>query len=393
MSVLLVRAENNKTQDVIKRLLEFPSSTSHPPSPFAHKTHRRGYLRVFFLLQRRPPSLPPLAGFKAAAPRPSSLYPTHRYPMLRSSLLLLAATLAAPAAASASSCIHRVGDYQVDLSSLQTSADTPLRYVSPDGGRIYLATVCGSARVLGSACKGVEDAVAGVEQSCEQYGRASQQQGHYTFIDSAHPEKGVSVSYGGGSRCASPLSPYWTVSFHFICDVEARLPSKALWGVDQEPTSCHFSYYFRTPAACPVYVGGGGADGGGEIGGGRSGLSSFAFLLTLLVVMGLMAYVGLGVYKARSLGAEGWDCVPHIEGLRSGVRAVRLHVYLPLIRFWGVVTEGEGGGGGGGGGDGGDLTVEGKKKKGSLLDEEVRMERGDGSAAGGGGGGRGGGLF
>jgi len=140
-------------------------------------------------------------------------------------------------------------------------------------------------------------------------------------------------------------------------------------------------------------VGGGGADGGGEIGGGRSGLSSFAFLLTLLVVMGLMAYVGLGVYKARSLGAEGWDCVPHIEGLRSGVRAVRLHVYLPLIRFWGVVTEGEGGGGGGGGGDGGDLTVEGKKKKGSLLDEEVRMEGGDGSAAGGGGGGRGGGLF
>lgn len=316
--------------------------------------------------------------------------------MLRA-LLLLAVALAAPAAASASSCIHRVGDYQVDLSSLQTSADTPLRFVSPDAGRIYLANVCGSARVLGSACKGVEDAVAGVEQSCEQYGRASQQQGHYTFIDSAHPEKGVSVSYGGGSRCASPLSPYWTVSFHFICDVEARIPSKALWGVDQEPNSCHFSYKFRTPAACPVYVGGGGADGGGEMGG-RRGLSSLAFVLTLLVAMGLMAYVGLGMYKARCLGAEGLDCVPHIEGLRSGVRAVRSHIYLPLLRVLGVVTEGEGGergGGGVGGGGGGLLTVEGKKKQGSLLEEEVRMERGDGSAAagGGGGGGRGGGLF
>ena len=316
--------------------------------------------------------------------------------MLR--LLLALVALAAPTAASSSSCIHRVGDYQVDLSSLQTSADAPLRFVSPDGGRIYLANVCGSARVLGSACKGVEDAVAGVEQSCEQYGRVSQEQGHYTFIDSAHPEKGVSVSYGGGSRCASPLSPYWTVTFHFICDVEARIPSKALWGVDQEPNSCHFSYYFRTPAACPVYVGGGGG-GGGEMGG-RCGFSSFAFLLTLLLVMGLMAYVGLGMYKARCLGAEGLDCVPHIEVVRTGVRAVRLQVYLPLLRVLGVATESiEGGGGGRGGGGGGRgeggtvSAVGGNKKKGSLLEEELRMERGDGSAAGGGGGGRGGGLF
>lgn len=170
--------------------------------------------------------------------------------------------------------------------------------------------------------------MAGVKQSCEQYGRASQQQGHYTFIDSTHPGKGLSVSYGGGSRCASPLTPYWTVSFHFICDVEARIPSKALWGVDQEPNS-----------------------GGGEMGG-RGGFSSFAFLLTLLI-MGLMAYVGLGMYKARCLGAEGLNCVPHIEGMMEGVRVVRVSVYLPLLRFLGVGTEGEGGGGAGGGGAGG----------------------------------------
>jgi hypothetical protein len=134
--------------------------------------------------------------------------------------------------------------------------------------------------------------------------------------------------------------------------------------------------------------------------GGRCGFSSFAFLLTLLLVMGLMAYVGLGMYKARCLGAEGLDCVPHIEVVRTGVRAVRLQVYLPLLRVLGVATESiEGGGGGRGGGGGGRgeggtvSAVGGNKKKGSLLEEELRMERGDGSAAGGGGGGRGGGLF
>lgn len=129
-------------------------------------------------------------------------------------------------------------------------ADTsyPLVYTSSDGRFTYLATLCGASRVLAESCK-ADDAVAGIRSSCEFYGRATAE-GKWQLIDNDHPDKGVKVTYGSGSRCQAPLSPYYSVTFNMMCDPNAIEPLKALFSVDEEPNTCHYIYSFRYDYSC-----------------------------------------------------------------------------------------------------------------------------------------------
>ena len=70
-------------------------------------------------------------------------------------LLLLLSRHPIPAAAadaSSKTCIVRVGDYSMDLTSL-ASTQFPLEYASPDGRHTYRAALCGATNVLAESCK------------------------------------------------------------------------------------------------------------------------------------------------------------------------------------------------------------------------------------------------
>ena len=58
--------------------------------------------------------------------------------------------------------------------------------------------------------KKVTDAVAGSKSSCEFYGRASQA-GRPTFVDHAHPQHGVTVTYAGGRYVGLMLGAWYVV--------------------------------------------------------------------------------------------------------------------------------------------------------------------------------------
>lgn len=149
------------------------------------------------------------------------------------------------------------------------------------------------------------------------------------------------------SRCASPLSPSYSTTFNFVCDKSPSHPPahKALVSVDEEPTSCRFSFVFRHPACCPIFHPSSPAADDDHEGGPLSSdttLSAGAVSLFLLVaaIICLVGYCGVGgVYKARVRGRQGLEALPHVDQLRRLVRGIVQHVYRPISRLVGLPTE------------------------------------------------------
>ncbi len=150
------------------------------------------------------------------------------------------------------------------------------------------------------------------------------------------------------SRCASPLSPFYSSTFNFICDKSPSAPPahRALVSVDEEPNSCRFNFIFRSPHCCPIYhpsphpspAASPPTDGGG--GGLPNPSASPAAIALLVLTLGLLAYVGAGsAYKARVRGCQGLEALPHVDQLRCVARGFAQRVYRPVRRRLGLATE------------------------------------------------------
>jgi hypothetical protein len=144
------------------------------------------------------------------------------------------------------------------------------------------------------------------------------------------------------SRCASPLSPFFSVTFNLICDKTTKLPPhKALVAVDDEPNSCRFNFIFRSPACCPIYhpipsPSPNNNNNHNPLAPPQSTATTSvpaALLVLILVALALAGYCGAGsVYKARVRGCQGVETIPHVDQLRSVARGFVQHVYRPLRR-------------------------------------------------------------
>lgn len=144
------------------------------------------------------------------------------------------------------------------------------------------------------------------------------------------------------SRCASPLSPYYSASFEFLCDKSSHAPPphKALVSVDEEPNSCRFHFVFRSPACCPIYHPAPSHDPSTNQPLNPPSSTSASFILLLLAALCLAGYCGAGsVYKARVRGCQGVEALPHVDQLRSFARGVNEHVLRPIRCRLGLLSD------------------------------------------------------
>mmetsp|Transcript_763 Transcript_763/g.963 ORF Transcript_763/g.963 Transcript_763/m.963 type:complete len:268 (-) Transcript_763:231-1034(-) len=202
-----------------------------------------------------------------------------------------------------------VGGYQYDLSPMENQFYT----VAYDNVNI-IAAACpvDPSGVLGSECS-VDDAVAGMENSCFYLGRHSSN-GKYQFIENDNPSLGVKVSYGQGDMCEEYPLQRTQATFLFYCDAHGEYDKKGellsvLTGTENN-LPCEYQFEFYTSGACPLYVG--------------DGQVPIYVWLPILVVILMILYCILGAYtKKRMYGASGVELVPHIDLIRK----VRTRLY------------------------------------------------------------------
>ncbi len=187
----------------------------------------------------------------------------------------------------------------------------------------FEGTICNSFKLLPFTCnqRGTEeitDAVAIKDGHCEYYGRYSFFESA-EYLDSKKPNKGVKLTFGGGSKCAwaGVGNAVYTTEFHITCDPDNIQFDKMLQNVEPVRESCTYIYTFRSPAGCLMNGGGGGGGYYDDDNNDESGSTSWLFTFFVLGSIALLSYCVYGAYiKSRDTGASGLDALPHIVEMR-----------------------------------------------------------------------------
>jgi len=130
------------------------------------------------------------------------------------------------------------------------------------------------------------------------------------FLDDAHPENGIVLTYGNGGNCQSSISGKSSATFMIACESSMRNPDNMLTKVESSPDGCQHIFYFQSQAGC--------GKGKKQVVAGGGDSSSSGGMIFLYCLLGVAAYFLLGaLYNNRVDGAEGVDSVPHIDYLRK----------------------------------------------------------------------------
>mmetsp|Transcript_4808 Transcript_4808/g.8970 ORF Transcript_4808/g.8970 Transcript_4808/m.8970 type:complete len:208 (+) Transcript_4808:221-844(+) len=141
----------------------------------------------------------------------------------------------------------------------------------------------------------------GFFEVCEVIGR--QEMPQYNLLKRRNPEAGLRITYGGGTLCESPMSPFQPMprrtSFELVCADKQEDNFALVDLIAPEYVACDAVFRIKTPAGCPIAY--------------QARMSIFWLISLSALGLVVIYLVGGCLYNRYKHGSEGLEALPNSE--------------------------------------------------------------------------------